>query len=265
VSDSTDQRKLRNQKGERRKVTSNPVRAKRIFAVTTLVGGGTRECHYITENSYIKEHENGLLVHKPHVQNISVFVNPFSSATTSSNCNDSAPENDLTVFSDRKMTAAHEYLRTATRFHEIKTGGEIGREEKPADILDSFSRKESDPNISKCEAGFQTVQGVAGGYEERDEGGEFFCDSDVNGRLEVVNGVVHRWSAEDDVLGELEESTTAEEFFGSGAFSSGDSSSVTKDSSVILVQEILQDVLHMVVSQCSEGRQVSNAGIIMDG
>jgi len=260
VSDSTDQRKLKNQKGERRKLTSNPVRAKRIFAVTTLVAGGTRECHYITENSYIKEHENGLLVHKPHVQNISVFVNPFSSATTNSNIsNDSAPENDLTVFSDRKIMAAHESLHTAPRILESKKGDEIGREEKPADILDSFSRKVTDPDFSKSEAGFHSVQVIGDGCEEPHEGGESFCDSDVNSRLEVVNGVVHRWSAEDeDVLGELEESTTAEEFFGSGAFSSGDSSSV------IIVQEILQDVLQLVVSQCSEGRQVRNAIIIMN-
>jgi len=260
VSDSTDQRKLKNQKGERRKVTSNPVRAKRIFAVTTLVGGGTRECHYITENSYIKEHENGLLVHKPHVQNISVFVNPFSSATTNSNIsNDSAPEYELTVFNDGKNTAAHESLHTAPRIHESKKGSEIGREEKPADILDSFSRKVTDPDFSKSEAGFHSVQVIGDGCEEPHESGESFCDSDVNSRLQVVNGVVHRWSAEEeDVLGELEESTTAEEFFGSGAFSSGDSSSV------IIVQEILQDVLQLVVSQCSEGRQVRNAIIIMN-
>lgn len=254
VSDSTDQRKLKNQKGERRKVTSNPVRAKRIFAVTTLVGGGKRESHYITEkNSYIKEHENGLLLHKPQVQNISVFVNPFSSTTTSSNiCNDSAPEDDLTVFGDRNAMAAHECLRTA-RFHQSKKGDEIGWEEKPADILDLFNRKETDPDFSTFEAGLQSVKSVGDEYEEHDEGGESFCVSDVNSRFEVVNGVVHRWSAEDeDMLGELEESTTAEEFFGSGTLSSGDSSSI------IVVQEILQDVLQMVVSQCTEGRQVKS-------
>lgn len=260
VSDSTDQRKLKSQKAERRKVISNPVRAKRIFAVTTLVGGGKRESHYITEkNSYIKEHENGLLLHKPQVQNISVFVNPFSSTTTNRNIsNDSVPEDDSTVFGDRKIVVPHECLGTATRFHHSKKGSEIGREEKPADILDSFSSKETDPDFSTFEAGLQNVKGTGDEYEEHDDGAESFCDSDVNSRLEVVNGVVHRWSAEEeDVLGELEESTTAEEFFGSGAFSSGDSSGV------IVVQEILQDVLQMVVSQCTEGRQVSNVIIIM--
>lgn len=262
VSDSTDQRKLKNQKGERRKVTSNPVRAKRIFAVTTLVGGGKKENHYITEkNSYIKEHENGLLVNKPQVQNISVFVNPFSSTTTNSNIsNDSAPEDDLAVFSDGKIKAAHKYLRTATRFHQSKKEGEIGREEKPADILDSFSKKETDPDFSKFEAGPQSLKDMGDGYEEHDVGGGAFCDGDISSRLEVVNGVVHRWSAEDeDVLGELEESTTAEEFFGSGTFSSGDSSSIT------VVEEILQDVLQMVVSQCARGREVSNIIVIVTG
>lgn len=265
VSDSMDQMKIKNEKEERRKMTSNPVRAKRIFAVTTLVGGGKRENHYITEkNSYIKEHENQLPLNKPQVQNISVFVNPFSSATTNSNTsNDSATEDDSAILSNGKVATAHECIRNATRFHQRKKGGEVGREERPADILDSSSRKGSNPDFSECVPKFKAgnwrhEEGIGGQSEEHDEVWNSSSDSYVSGGLEVVSGIAQRWSVGDEeVLGELEESTTAEEFFGNGTLSSGDSSSIS------IVEEILHDVLHMVVSQCAEGRQVSSLIRIM--
>ncbi|KDR16353.1 protein dopey-1 homolog isoform X2 [Zootermopsis nevadensis] len=252
VSDSTDQRKMKDRKEERRKVTSNPVRAKRIFAVTTLVGGGKRENHYITEkNSYVKEHENALSLTKPQVQNISVFVNPFSSNTTNSNTsNDSATEDDSMHFSNGEVVTAHKYIRNATRFHQ----SEIGREEKPADILDSSSRKGSNPEFVECVSKLETVdQRLATGYEESVSGGNLSSNSNMNDGLEVVRGDLRRWSVGDEeMLGDLEESTTAEEFFGNGSPCSGDSSSVN------VVEEILHDVLHMVVSQSAEGSQVKS-------
>jgi hypothetical protein len=254
---------MKDRKEERRKMTSNPVRAKRIFAVTTLVGGGKRENHYITEkNSYIKEHENALSLNKPQVQNISVFVNPFSSNTTNSNTsNDSATEDDSMHFSNGKVPTAHECIRNATRFHQSKIGGEIGREEKPADILDSNSRKGSNPEFAECISKFETVnQRLITGYKECVGGGDLSSNNNMNGGLEVVSRDVQRWSVGDEeVLGELEESTTAEEFFGNGNLSSGDSSSIN------VVEEILHDVLHMVVSQSAEGSQVSNLIRIMFG
>lgn len=255
VSDSTDQRKIKDQKEERRKMTSNPVRAKRIFAVTTLVGGGKRENHYITEkNSCIKEHESSLSLNKPQVQNISVFVNPFSSNATNSNTsNDSATEDDLTHFSNGKVPTSHECIRNATRFHQSKIGGEIGREEKPANILDSSSRKGSYPEFAESISKFETVdQRRTVGSEECIGGENLASIGNINDGLEVVSGVVQRWSAEDEMLGELEESTTAEEYFRNGSLNSSDSSSVN------IVEEILHDVLHMVVSQSIEGSQVRN-------
>jgi hypothetical protein len=256
VSDSTDQRKIKDRKEERRKITSNPVRAKRIFAVTTLVGGGKRENHYITEkNSYLKEHENALSLNKPQVQNISVFVNPFSSNTTnSSTSNDSATEDDSTHTSNGKVSATHDCVRNVTRFQRSEIGIENGREEKPADILDSYSRKGSNPEFTECDLKFETVnQTHMTGSEECVGGGDLSFSSNMNGGPEVVSGD-SSWSlGDEEMLEELEESTTAEEFFGNGNVRSGDSSSIN------VVEEILHDVLHMVVSQSSEGSQVSNS------
>ncbi|PNF22761.1 hypothetical protein B7P43_G06672, partial [Cryptotermes secundus] len=195
VSDSTDQRSIKNQKIDRRNMTDNPVRAKRIFAVTTLVGGGKRKNHYITEkNSYIKEHENAFPLNKPQLQNISVFVNPFSSAVTNSNTsNDSVAEDDLAAMSNGKVATAHEHVCNATRFHQSKVGHEMGREEKPADILESVGKKRSDPDLSECcsksEAENQRLtKGIESGSEQYQEG-ESFSSTNVNGGFEMVSGV----------------------------------------------------------------------------
>ncbi|PSN50572.1 hypothetical protein C0J52_14759 [Blattella germanica] len=257
VSDSTDQRKFKNRKEPRRNI-SNPVRAKRIFAVTTLVGGGKRENHYITEkNTYVKELESALALNRPQIQNISVFVNPFSSTANNSNTsNDSATEDEY-----GRISTAHECIRNATRFHQNGKGSEMGREEKPADILDSNSRSNSNPDFSKCVSKFEAgnrrlKKGIGSGFEEGDEGGDSSSESMTNGGLEIVNGVVQRWSVGDEeVLRELEESTTAEEYFGTGTMNNGDSSSIS------VVEEILQDVLHMVVSQCSDGGNTMGVGV----
>ncbi|XP_023718221.1 protein dopey-1 homolog isoform X2 [Cryptotermes secundus] len=257
VSDSTDQRSIKNQKIDRRNMTDNPVRAKRIFAVTTLVGGGKRKNHYITEkNSYIKEHENAFPLNKPQLQNISVFVNPFSSAVTNSNTsNDSVAEDDLAAMSNGKVATAHEHVCNATRFHQSKVGHEMGREEKPADILESVGKKRSDPDLSECcsksEAENQRLtKGIESGSEQYQEG-ESFSSTNVNGGFEMVSGVERRWPVGDEeALGELEESASAEEFFENDAVSRVDPSSIS------IVEEILQDILHMVVSQSAEGREV---------
>jgi hypothetical protein len=244
---------------DRRNMTSNPVRAKRIFAVTTLVGGGKRKNHYITEkNSYIKEHENAVPLNKPHqLQNISVFVNPFSSATTNSNTpNNSSAEDNLAALSNGKVVTAHEHVYNATRFHRKKVGSDVGREEKPADILESISKKRTNPDLSGCcskfEAGNQLLtKGIESGSEQLLEG-ESFGSTVVNGGFEMACGVERRWSlGEEEALGELEESTSAEEFFENGAVSKCDPSSIS------VVEEILHDILHMVVSQNAEDRQVS--------
>ncbi|KAJ9601413.1 hypothetical protein L9F63_000437, partial [Diploptera punctata] len=262
VSDSTDQRKIKNRRDVRRGKVSNPVRAKRIFAVTTLVGGGKRENHYITEkNTYIKELESALIPNRPQIQNISVFVNPFASTANNSNTsNDSATEDEF-----GKITVAPECIRNATRFHQNSKITEVGREEKPADILDSNNRKDSNPDftksVSRFEAGNRRVKkGVGGGFEEGDEFRDSSSESNTNGSLEVVNGVMQRWSIGEDeeMLEELEESTMAEEYFGNGCVSSSHSSSIS------VVEEILQDVLHMVVSQCSDSANVKNEKQVYD-
>lgn len=243
VSDSTDQRKIKRKEG-RRKVTSNPVRAKRIFAVTTLVGGGKRENHYITEkNSYIKELEHSVSVNRHASQNISVFVNPFSSNTNNSNTsNDSATEDD----SSGKISAAHECIRNATRFQQNKKESEVGREEKPADILGS--NPDLSDSVSKFEAGNRRLKKRIGEvYDGNDEPGNSSSDSNVNN---IGLEDMQRWSGGEE---ELEESTAADEYFGTSSTNSGlDSSSVS------VVEEILHDVLHMVVSQCADDKHMKH-------
>ena len=126
------------------------------------------------------------------------------------------------------------------------------------DILDSNNRRDSDPEFAKCvskiEAGNRRLKKDTGsGCEEEGENVDSSSDSNTNGGLEVGNGVLQRWSVgEEDMLEEFEESTTAEEYFGTGAMSSGDSSSIS------IVEEILHDVLHTVVSQCSDTANVSS-------
>jgi hypothetical protein len=175
--------------------------------------------------------------------------------TNRNTSNDSVAEDDFTSMSNGKVATAHERVHNATRFHHSNVGDEVGREEKPADILESVSKKRSDPDLSECcskfEAGNQRpTKGIGSGSEQYHEG-ESFSSTNVNG-FEMVSGVEQRWPVGDEeALGELEESTSAEEFFGNDAVSRSDPSSIS------IVEEILHDILHMVVSQNSEGREVS--------
>ncbi|XP_067010621.2 protein dopey-1 homolog [Anabrus simplex] len=180
VSDSTDSRssKCRTPKGGRKKMQNNPVRAKRIFAVTTLVGGGDSSRHYITEkNSYVREIEFPSSI-APN-QNISVFVNPFSAATNStSNSNDSATEDDSSSLS--KPSATPEILRNATRLHPVGGEASLSRKSKSAEYIkrDSFRLKK-------------------GGFEEGD-------DSSDSNTAEDANGLIRRWSVGEEILGDVE-------------------------------------------------------------
>ncbi|GLG96492.1 Uncharacterized protein GBIM_03458 [Gryllus bimaculatus] len=220
--------------GQQRMANDDPVRAKRIFAVTTLVGGDSAK-HYITEKTpHLREIDfpTSFLAR----QNISVFVNPFAASHVS----ESAPEDECIPETRERSASMPDFLRHATRLHPPgrSLSGSTSEDAGPVEeteITASFqSRCTSDPD------------------SPRERSAENDGSDSSSGSTEGADGSQGRsWSAVDDVLGEPEESTAAEDYFKNSA----------ESSSVNVVQDILKEVLDKVAKQCAEDNEVRpNAG-----
>ncbi|XP_034945114.1 protein dopey-1 homolog isoform X2 [Chelonus insularis] len=109
----------KNKKGKQKKKSINPVKVKRIFAVTTLTNT-EKGNQYITErNQFMKELEV-----PPSISgncNISVFVNPLSSAVGNSNSTESLIEEDV-INEGKKGSLPTDILKNATRFKKPSVG-----------------------------------------------------------------------------------------------------------------------------------------------
>ncbi|KAK7864583.1 hypothetical protein R5R35_003176 [Gryllus longicercus] len=220
--------------GQQRMANDDPVRAKRIFAVTTLVGGDSAK-HYITEKTpHLREIDfpTSFLAR----QNISVFVNPFAASHVS----ESAPEDECIPETRERSASMPDFLRHATRLHPPgrSLSGSTSEDAGPVEeteITASFqSRCTSDPD------------------SPRERSAENDGSDSSSSSTEGADGSQGRsWSAVDDVLGEPEESTAAEDYFKNSA----------ESSSVNVVQDILKEVLDKVAKQCAEDNEVRpNAG-----
>ncbi|XP_046144473.1 protein dopey-1 homolog isoform X3 [Osmia bicornis bicornis] len=269
VSDSVDEDK-KWRKGKKKKKTINPVKVKRIFAVTTLAAG--ENCNqYVTEkNQFMKELEVPPSISGN--RKISVFVNPLS-LNCNENSNDSLTEDD-SLPSVKKANLTTELLKNATRFKKMdfdkgstasldeslfesansslktkdkngfkKLNGEVGSS------LDSITNSfdSSSPEITnkqtKAKKEAVTMPGssrevagtiIKGKYHSTNE---FTTNYDVHdvGSFEA-SVEVPSWTMDDDEA-DLDVSTTAEEYFSN---SGGNS----------IVEEILNDVLDRVMQLC---------------
>ncbi|XP_076619120.1 protein DOP1 homolog isoform X1 [Colletes latitarsis] len=269
VSDSVDEDK-KWRKGKKKKKAINPVKVKRIFAVTTLAAG--ENCNqYVTErNQFMKELEVPPSISGN--RKISVFVNPLS-LNCNENSNDSLTEDEL-LPSTKKANLTTELLKNATRFKKIdfdkgstasldeslfeSTNSSLKAKDKNGfkklngevnSSLDSITNSfdSSSPEIANKQAKPKKDSVIMPGSSREIAGtiikgkyhstNEFTTNYDVHdvGSFEA-NVEVPSWTMNDEE-GDLDASTTAEEYF-------------SNSSSSTMVEEILNEVLDQVMQLC---------------
>ncbi|XP_033338749.1 protein DOP1 homolog isoform X2 [Megalopta genalis] len=268
VSDNVDEDK-KWRKGKKKKKAINPVKVKRIFAVTTLAAGDN--CNqYVTErNQFMKELEVPPSISGN--RKISVFVNPLS-LNCNENSNDSLTE-DESLPSVKKANLTTELLKNATRFKKIdfdkgstasldeslfesansssKTKDKAGFKKLNGEVgssLDSITNSfdSSSPEITNKQAKLKKEPVIMPGSSREVAGtiikgkyhstNEFMTNYDHDVGSFEASVEIPSWTM-DDEEGDLEASTTAEEYFSN---SSGTS----------VVEEILNEVLDRVMQIC---------------
>ncbi|XP_076277872.1 protein DOP1 homolog isoform X2 [Lasioglossum baleicum] len=268
VSDNVDEDK-KWRKGKKKKKTINPVKVKRIFAVTTLAAGDN--CNqYVTErNQFMKELEVPPSISGN--RKISVFVNPLS-LNCNENSNDSLTE-DESLPSVKKANLTTELLKNATRFKKIdfdkgstasldeslfesansssktkdkngfkKLNGEVGSS------LDSITNSfdSSSPEITNKQTKLKKEPVIMPGSSREVAGtiikgkyhstNEFMSNYDHDVGSFEASVEIPSWTMDDEEA-DLEASTTAEEYF-------------SNSSSTSIVEEILNEVLDRVMQIC---------------
>ncbi|KAG7202175.1 hypothetical protein KM043_015855 [Ampulex compressa] len=269
VSDNVDEDK-KWKKGKKKKKPINPVKVKRIFAVTTLATGDNCN-HYVTErNQFMKELEVPPSISGN--RKISVFVNPLS-INSNENSNESLTEDD-SLPSVKKTNLTTELLKNATRFRKIdfdkgstasldeslfesansslkakeknefkKLNGEV--DSSLDSITNSFDS--SSPEITNKQTKPKKETVIMPGSSREVAGtimkgryhstNEFTANYDVHdvGSFEA-SAEIPSWTM-DDEEGDLDISTTAEEYF-------------SNSSNTSIVEDILNEVLDRVMQLC---------------
>jgi len=281
VSDNVNEDK-KWKKGQKKKQAINPVKIKRIFAVTTLA---TRDncSHYVTErNQFMKELEVPPSISGN--RKISVFVNPLS-INCNENSNDSLTEDD-SLPNTHKTNLTTELLRNATRFKKIDfdKGSTVSLDEnlfesansslKAKDkssfkklnddvgsSLDSITNSldSSSPEVTNKQSkqkkesiilpgGSREVAGtiIKGRYYSTNEFSANY-DHDI-GSFEA-SAEVPSWTMDDDD-GDLDVSTTAEEYF-------------SNSGSANIAEEILNEVLDRAMQLCDVAEPPKSASILL--
>lgn len=269
VSDNVDEDK-KWKKGKKKKQTINPVKIKRIFAVTTLATSDNCN-HYVTErNQFMKELEVPPSISGN--RKISVFVNPLS-INCNENSNDSLTEDD-SLPSIRKANLTTELLKNATRFKKIdfdkgstasldesffeSANSSLKAKDKSSfkklndDVdssLDSITNSldSSSPEVTNKQPKQKKEPVVMPGSSREIAGtiikGRYYSTNEFNmnydheiGSFEA-SAEVPSWTMDDDDEGDLDVSTTAEEYF-------------SNSSSTSIVEEILNEVLDRAMQLC---------------
>ncbi|XP_077281487.1 protein DOP1 homolog isoform X1 [Temnothorax americanus] len=265
VSDSVDEDK-RWKKGKKKKPAINPVKIKRIFAVTTLATGDNCN-HYVTErNQFMKELEVPPSISGN--RKISVFVNPLS-INCNENSNDSLTEDD----SLPRMRKGTELLKNATRFKKIdfdkgstasldeslfeSTNSSLKAKDKSSykklnDDVDSSSDSitnsldSSSPEVTNKQSKQKKETVIMPGSSREVAGtiikGRYYSTNEFSANYDhdigsfEASAEVPSWTMDDDE-GELDVSTTAEEYFNNSSCTS-------------IVEEILNEVLDRAMQLC---------------
>ncbi|XP_018337342.1 PREDICTED: protein dopey-1 homolog isoform X1 [Trachymyrmex septentrionalis] len=275
VSDNVDEDK-KWKKGKKKKQAINPVKIKRIFAVTTLATGDNCN-HYVTErNQFMKELEVPPSISGN--RKISVFVNPLS-INCNENSNDSFTEDD-SLPSMRKTNLTTELLKNATRFKKIdfdkgstasldeslfeSANSSLKAKDKSSykklnDDVDSSSDSitnsldSSSPEVTNKQAKQKKETLIMPGSSREVAGtiikGKYYSTNEFNANYDHDIGSfeasveVPSWTMDDDD-GELDVSTTAEEYF--------------NNSSSSIVEEILNEVLDRAMQLCDIAESPKN-------
>jgi len=281
VSDNVDEDK-KWKKGKKKKQAINPVKIKRIFAVTTLATGDNCN-HYVTErNLFMKELEVPPSISGN--RKISVFVNPLS-INCNENSNDSFTEDD-SLPSMRKTNLTTELLKNATRFKKIdfdkgstasldeslfeSANSSLKAKDKSSykklnDDVDSSSDSitnsldSSSPEVTNKQSKQKKETLIMPGSSREVAGtiikGRYYSTNEFNTNYDHDIGSfeasveVPSWTMDDDD-GELDVSTTAEEYF-------------SNSSSTSIVEEILNEVLDRAMQLCDIGESPKNASILL--
>lgn len=279
VSDNVDEDK-KWKKGKKKKQAINPVKIKRIFAVTTLATGDNCN-HYVTErNQFMKELEVPPSISGN--RKISVFVNPLS-INCNENSNDSLTEDD-SFPSIRRANLTTELLKNATRFKKIdfdkgstasldeslfesannssskaKDKSSFKKNDDVGSSLDSITNSldSSSPEVTNKQSkqkkepaimlnGSREVAGtiIKGRYYSTNE---FSANYDHEIGSFEASAEVPSWTM-DDEDGDLDVSTTAEEYF-------------SNSSSTSIVEEILNEVLDRAMQLCDVAEESKSASI----
>ncbi|KYQ56351.1 Protein dopey-1 like protein [Trachymyrmex zeteki] len=279
VSDNVDEDK-KWKKGKKKKHTINPVKIKRIFAVTTLATGDNCN-HYVTErNQFMKELEVPPSISGN--RKISVFVNPLS-INCNENSNDSFTEDD-SLPSMRKTNLTTELLKNATRFKKIdfdkgstasldeslfeSANSSLKAKDKSSykklnDDVDSSSDSitnsldSSSPEVTNKQSKQKKETLIMPGSSREVAGtiikGRYYSTNEFSANYDHDIGSfeasveVPSWTMDDDD-GELDVSTTAEEYF-------------SNSSSTGIVEEILNEVLDRAMQLCDIAESPKNAKV----
>ncbi|KYN13865.1 Protein dopey-1 like protein [Trachymyrmex cornetzi] len=277
VSDNVDEDK-KWKKGKKKKQAINPVKIKRIFAVTTLATGDNCN-HYVTErNQFMKELEVPPSISGN--RKISVFVNPLS-INCNENSNDSFTEDD-SLPSMRKTNLTTELLKNATRFKKIdfdkgstasldeslfeSANSSLKAKDKSSykklnDDVDSSSDSitnsldSSSPEVTNKQSKQKKETLIMPGSSREVAGtiikGRYYSTNEFSANYDHDIGSfeasveVPSWTMDDDD-GELDVSTTAEEYF-------------SNSSSTSIVEEILNEVLDRAMQLCDIAESPKNA------
>ncbi|XP_032664309.1 protein dopey-1 homolog isoform X1 [Odontomachus brunneus] len=268
VSDNVDEDK-KWKKGKKKKQAINPVKIKRIFAVTTLATGDNCN-HYVTErNQFMKELEVPPSISGN--RKISVFVNPLS-INCNENSTDSLTEDD-SLPSMRKANLTTELLKNATRFKKIdfdkgstasldeslfeSANSSLKAKDKNSlkklndDVgssLDSITNSldSSSPEVTNKQSKQKKEPLIMPGSSREVAGtiikGKYYSTNEFSANYDheigsfEASAEVPSWTM-DDEDGDLEASTTAEEYF-------------SNSSSTSIVEEILNEVLDRAMQLC---------------
>lgn len=284
VSNNTDDdKKLR--KGKKKKKSINPVKVKRIFAVTTLTSGENGH-RYITErNQTMKELEVPSSIAGN--RRISVFVNPLS-INGNENSNDSLTEEDSLVAVKKINAPTSDLLKHAKRFRKPKfnKGSTGSLDESLFDTINSNLKATEKSELKKLNGDIgSSLDSLANSFEssspevttkqlknsrkemmiipgsEKEIAGTIlkgkyqntsseFSGYDMNdaGSFEVTSEIPS-WTMGDDE-GELETSTTAEDYFSNW-------------SAISVVEDVLNEVMDRVMLICDDSEPAKIVSFIL--
>lgn len=286
VSNNSEEDK-KSRKGKKKKKSINPVKVKRIFAVTTLTSGENGH-RYITErNETMKELEVPSSIAGN--RRISVFVNPLSLNGTE-NSNESLEEDDSMVAVKKINAPTSDLLKHAKRFRKPKfnKGSTGSLDESLFDTANSNSKMREKSELKKYNGDIgSSLDSLANSFEssspevvskqtknnnkmmiipgsDKEIAGTIlkgkyqntsseFSGYDMNdvGSFEATSEIPS-WTMGDDE-GELEASTTAEDYFSNW-------------SAVSVVEDVLNEVMDRVMMICddSEPAKISDDSMQLD-